>query len=828
MKFSELVNIDDLKKLCEGFTSLTGMVTAILDLDGNVLIATGWQDICTCFHRVHPTTAERCRESDTVLAGKLTEGDQANVYRCKNGLVDVAIPIKLHGRHIANLFTGQFFLEPPDINIFIRQAEEFGFDKEAYLKALDRVPTYSQDKVNSAMSFLSQIGRLLGEMGLARKELEAANTEKQQETKRLGESEQQFRTLVNTIPDLIWLKDREGVFLSCNRQFERFFGTKEANIIGKTDYDFVDTELADHFRKHDRKAVAAGNPSSNEEWVTFAEGGHRALMYTTKTPMHSKDGTLIGILGIGRDITTLHQAHQNIIREKETAQKYLDVAGVMFAALNKQGEITLMNKKGYQILGYPEGELLGRNWFEVCLPASIQDEIKEVFRQQMSGDFKPFEYYENAIFNRAGEERMISFHNTLLQDETGIHGVLFSGEDITERKQAEAQHLELEIQLAQKHKIEALGMMAGGMAHNFNNNLAIILGGIDLTRIKLPDNSEVIPLLDNAKIAVLRSRDLIQNILSYSRQGVLNREPVQMALVVNETLKLLRSTTPTTVKIHYLPDAECQNLTIQADSTRIQEALINLCNNAIQSMDERGELIISLKSIALQPRDIPAQYQCSPGAYLQLSVQDSGCGMTEDLIERIFDPFFTTKAVDQGTGMGLATLQGMVVQHGGLIKVQSTPDQGSTFELYFPLSNTTQPAPSIINTALPHGSEKIIFLDDNDMLANLGKIMLSELGYQVCTMTSSTETLKLFQANPDHFDLVITDQTVPDMTGHELIQELRKIRPNLAAILCTGYSSKVDEDIAKKFKINAFLMKPLELTKLAQTVRRVLDGIEIG
>jgi PAS domain S-box-containing protein len=438
MKFSELVNLEDLKKLCENFTAMTGMVAAILDLEGNVLIATGWQDICTCFHRVHPITAKRCRESDTILAGKLAESDQANVYRCKNGLVDVAIPIKIHGHHVANLFTGQFFFEPPDKNFFIRQAQEFGFDQETYLAALDSVPIYSEDKVNSAMLFLCQIGQILGEMGLAKNELKIANSEIEQESKRLRESEQRFRLLLNTIPDLIWLKDEDGVFLSCNHGTERLLGANESEIVGKTDYDFVDKELADHFRKYDRKVMATRKTNNNEEWVTFREDGRKVLLNTTKTPMLAPDGTLIGVLGVGRDITTRSNDLQALVREKETAQRYLDIAGVMLGALNRQGEIILMNKKGHQILGYPEGKLIGKNWFDVCLPGTILAEIKEVFRKQMSGDFQPLEFYENTILNSSGEELIIAFHNTLLHYEDGISGVLFSGEDITERKQLEA------------------------------------------------------------------------------------------------------------------------------------------------------------------------------------------------------------------------------------------------------------------------------------------------------------------------------------------------------------------------------------------------------
>jgi signal transduction histidine kinase/CheY-like chemotaxis protein/HAMP domain-containing protein len=388
--------------------------------------------------------------------------------------------------------------------------------------------------------------------------------------------------------------------------------------------------------------------------------------------------------------------------------------------------------------------------------------------------------------------------------------------DITELKKVEQE-------LRQKFKMEALGIMAGGMAHNFNNNLSIILGNIELAQIREPQNSQVVPLLENAGTAVFRARDLIQNILAYSRKGTPDKTPIQLSQVVDETIGLLRSTIPTTVNLQLVVDPEIENATIVADSTEIQEALFNLCNNAVYAMGEKGELTVSLKSVDLKKGDIPSSTGLRPGNYVMLSVQDNGCGMTEEIVERIFDPFFTTKTVDQGTGMGLATLQAMVEQRGGLVKVHSAPDKGSTFALYFPLSAKLQTEFSVKNNDLPRGTERILFIDDDEMLASLGKTMLSERGYRVSAMTDSTEALKLFQVNPDSFDLVITDQTMPGITGLVLILELRKIRPDLLTILCTGFSSSVDEDITRELKINAFLMKPLDLPVLLQTVRQVLD-----
>jgi len=479
------------------------------------------------------------------------------------------------------------------------------------------------------------------------------------------------------------------------------------------------------------------------------------------------------------------------------------------------------NKTAAEAFSLSRKEIVGRRCFELF--RGRDDVCPECPIRQMVNTFEP--YSEEVTHEKLNKTFAVNVF-PLLDDNGELTGIAHFARDVTELKQAEAQRLDLEAQVAQKHKIEALGLMAGGMAHNFNNNLAIILGGIDLAQLKLPSDSAVLPLLDNAKIAVLRSRDLIQNILSYSRQGVLNRETVQMALVVDETLQLLRSTIPTTVKVNYQPNSACQDIKIQADATRIQEALINLCNNAIQAMEERGELTIALDSVQLQSRDIPAQYQCSPGFYLQLSVQDTGCGMSPDIIEKIFNPFFSTKSDDQGTGMGLASLQGMVLQQGGLIKVYSAPGEGSTFEIYFPISDSALPTPNPTDISLPRGSEKIIFVDDDEILTNMGESMLAELGYQVCVMTSSSETMKLLQANSNYFDLLITDQTMPEMTGLELIRELRKISPGFPAILCTGYSSRVDEGRASQLGINAFLMKPLELTELAQTVRKVLDSLD--
>jgi diguanylate cyclase (GGDEF)-like protein/PAS domain S-box-containing protein len=259
-----------------------------------------------------------------------------------------------------------------------------------------------------------------------------------QRTHEILAAQRQLKSTLNALPDLVWLKDADGVYLSCNPMFERFFGASEADIIGKTDYDFVDRELADSFREHDHMAMAAGKPSINEEWLSFADDGSRRLFETIKTPMLDDDGKPIGVLGIARDITKRAQAEQALLHSRRQAQQYLNIAGVMLVAIDAEGRIQLVNHKGCEVLGVPEAEILGKDWINHFLPERVRQDVRDNVARMMKGDIAPVEYMENAVLTRKGEERMIAWHNVLLRDESGrISGVLASGEDITERKLAE-------------------------------------------------------------------------------------------------------------------------------------------------------------------------------------------------------------------------------------------------------------------------------------------------------------------------------------------------------------------------------------------------------
>jgi|GEM_PF-7074457 len=398
------------------------------------------------------------------------------------------------------------------------------------------------------------------------------------------------------------------------------------------------------------------------------------------------------------------------------------------------------------------------------------------------------------------------------------------GTDITAMKA-------LEEQLQQKCKMEAVGMIAGGVAHNFNNSLAVIMGSLEMAQRKQSFPDKVESYIENARLATRRSRDLVSQILTYARKSENKIIPIVLSDVVDETQQLLRSTLPATVNLIYESSSNARSLKIDADASQIQEILLNLCNNSVHAMEEAGDLNIRLGSVILKQKDIPSSHDLRAGEYVRITIQDSGCGIEETLLNQIFDPFFTTKGASEGTGMGLATVQAIVERHAGLIKVNSIVGEGTTFELYFPLlidyvfdkADTVNSVDKLKQEA-PRGNETVLIVDDERAVTELQHHMLSDLGYNVCSTTSSSEALRLFILKPNYYDLVITDQIMPELTGLELAAEIKKQRPSIKTILCTGYSSKVSSGKAREEGIDAFVFKPLDFVEIAQTVRQVLDG----
>jgi len=512
----------------------------------------------------------------------------------------------------------------------------------------------------------------------------------------------------------------------------------------------------------------------------------------------------------------LTQKNEQLRKERQKAQKYLDVAGVMLVALNTSGEIALINKQGCKLLKTSETEAIGKNWFDHFLPKRKVDEVKGVFEQLMSGNIKPVEKYENPVRTSHGDERIVAFNNTLLIGSNNrIEGVLFSGEDISDRKR-------LESQLQQSQKMEAIGTLAGGIAHDFNNILAVILGNAELAADDIPPGNPAGKSLKAIHQASIRAKDMVRQLLAFSRKSDEETRLLNMTPIVKESMKMLRSAVPTSVEFKQHISGDVCN--ILGDAAQINQIMMNLVTNASHAMSQEGGLLeVTLEKIMLQEEKTCFDWVLTPGPYVRLKVRDTGEGIEPEIMARIFEPYFTTKEVGKGTGMGLSVIHGIMKRHNGGIRVESELGEGTVFEIYFPALEKTIEEEKEPDEEIEGGSERILFVDDEESMVNLNQQRLERLGYNVIPKTDPLEALEFFRTNPDQIDLIISDMTMPHMTGDKLAQEIRNIRSDMPIIICTGYSERMSENIAQEIGIRKYIEKPIEMANLARSVREVLD-----
>ncbi len=651
----------------------------------------------------------------------------------------------------------------------------------------------------SGQPILNREGEFSGYRGVSR---DISERIKAEETRR--ESQKKLDTLLNATTDTVFLSDPNGIFLSVNNALAERCRMKKEELIGKSIFEISQTESLTERVSKLKNVLATKQP------LRWEEKYNDRYLDNSFYPILGDDGEVSQIAVFSKDITKQKQSEV----ERERLLQAIDQSSETIVITDKDGTIQYVNPSFTKVTGYTSEEAIGQN------PRILKSEKhSEEFYNTMWTALTNGETWSGQLINKKKD-------GSLYTEEVTISPVRDTSRETVNYvavKRDITAEIKMEETLRQAQKMEAVGIMAGGIAHDFNNNLAIILGNVELSLRSSPANSKITARLEDAKTAALRARDLVEQILIYSRQGTQVLKPVQIDLVIDETLKLLRSTIPTTVKIKKTITDQSQDIIIHADSTQLQEILINFCNNAVHAMDDNGEISITLDVVDVKLTDIPAHYERPSGQYAKLRVQDTGSGMSPDTLKRIFDPFYTTKEVGKGTGMGLSVVHGIIETHGGFVVVESTLGKGSTFDVYFPMFEAIKVEEVTINTDLPKGTERILFLDDEDMLAQLGSTILSKQGYQVTTETSSIKALKTFKENSEQFDLVITDQTMPDLCGKDLIKELLTIKPDLPTILCTGYSSKINKAEAKQLGIKAFCLKPLDLSQLVQTARRVLD-----
>ena len=640
----------------------------------------------------------------------------------------------------------------------------------------------------------------------------------------LQESEQRLRNILVETPQIGIALDPQARIVFANRNFLELTGWKADEIMGRDWFElFIPEDIRETVKDVFLSVMAAkdalGYSSYENEILT--KRGERCNVAWSNLVTKDLNGAVVNVTCLGVDLTDRKRAEEELCEQRNFAVNLLETAQIIIMVLDAEGRVVRFNKYMEELTGYQLDEVKGKDWFSTFLPGNNHGRIRELFRKAI-GDIKTRGNI-NPIIATDGREIHVEWYDSTLKDYQGnIIGLLACGLDVSDRKRAEDEKERLQSQLQQSQKMEAIGVLAGGIAHDFNNLLAAMTGYTELASHSLTADSIEKSYLGEVLKAGKRAKELIRQILAFSRPTDENRRPMEVQPVIKEAVKFLWSSTPTYIEIEHYMDQ--YPIAVFGDPSQVSQIVMNLCTNAIHAIGENnGTIRINLERILVENRldeypDLP------PGEYGLFTVTDNGCGMNPEAMTKVFDPFFTTKERGRGTGLGLSVVNGIVESMDGKITVASELGRGTTFKVFLPSIHGASETESVPQGLLERGVERILVVDDEEVLAEMMKRMLEKIGYGVTSFSCPMEALKAFREDPTGYDLVVTDHNMPRMTGLTFGGELMKIRLDIPLILCTGFSENVDQDRALSSGFLDFLMKPVPIRDLAQAVRRALDA----
>ncbi|QWV93794.1 PocR ligand-binding domain-containing protein [Geomonas oryzisoli] len=674
MKYSiaELLDIPKLQTILDSLYAVSGIPSAIIDLEGTILTGSGWQEICTRFHRGNHTTELFCIESDRKITSGLQDQQRHVQITCPLGLTDTATPLIIEGEHLANIFTGQLFLQPPDRGRFRLQAQQYGFDEASYLLAMDRVPVISQDRLDQNLSFIANLTELLAIQGLTQlRSLEVQEC--------LRESEERLQQIISSAQEGIIVYDRGLRFQVWNRYMETLSGYRAEQVLGKLPQDvFPMLEKAGVVQRLQR--VLAGNGVESDEVELRAPDSGRTIWHAdTLAPFRNAGGEIVGVIATVRDIT--------------------------------------------------------------------------------------------------------------------------------ERKQTEEQ-------LRQALKMESVGRLAGGVAHDFNNMLTVIMGQAQLAQMKINPGHPLWHPLEEISRAAQRSSQITRQLLAFSRKEIIDPRPIDLNQLVGEAQKTLLRLIEESITLNFRPGADLWS--VEMDPSQVDQVLVNLAVNARDAMPDGGVLSIHTDNIYLSQKSCQYLRDSVPGEYVQLVVSDTGVGMGDEVLEHIFEPFYTTKEMGKGTGLGLATVYGIVRQNGGFINVYSELGHGTSFKIYLPRTSGATPAEMQRRcTDVRIGTGTVLLVEDNEMVRNVTRSYLKELGYHVIVADTPQAGIDICTRRENRIDLVLTDVIMPGMSGSEMVQEIKANFPDVKVLFMSGYTADL---VARSGVVEEgmhFIQKPFDISTLS-------------
>ncbi|MBI5594354.1 MAG: PAS domain S-box protein [Deltaproteobacteria bacterium] len=686
-----------------------------------------------------------------------------------------------------------------------------------------------QDEVGMLAGAFRQMQKALKDLykGLEKQVAELKRTERA-----LRESEEKYRVIFENSGAALLFIEEDMTISMVNREFENLSGYSKTEVEGRMKWkDFlVKPDDAARITESQRAGDIHPEESASRacEFQFIGRDGQIKDLVVAVAVLSETRQSLAALLDIAERKRAEEALEKSMSLYRLLAENISDVIWTMDMNLR----FTYLSPSVFHQRGYTVEEVMSQSVEDFLTPASLDDAMKAFAEElEIEGreqkDLDRTRVIEIEQIRKDGSTIWTEVKMIFLRDDDAHPvGILGVTRDITERKRAEAERERLEKRLRQSQKMEAVGTLAGGIAHDFNNILMAITGHTELALHHAPEGSPLRHNLLKILKADYRAADLVKQILAFSRQSDQERKSVSIVAIIEEVLKLLRSTLPSTIQIRHDVAVLPEGGLVLADSIQIHQVIMNLCVNAAYAMrDQGGILSVALSEFQVDAYFLSKHPNLHQAPCVRLSVSDTGCGMEPEVVERIFEPYFTTKGLGEGTGLGLAVVQGIVKNHGGAIEVYSEPGQGTSFHVFLPMIAKTPAVNAAVEAkeALPIGKERILFVDDEKILADLGQEILESLGYDVVTHTNSLEALETFRIQSGAFDLVITDMTMPGLTGKEFASEILAIRPDIPIILCTGFSVIINEQQAKEAGIREFVMKPYSINSLADTVRKVLD-----
>jgi len=621
--------------------------------------------------------------------------------------------------------------------------------------------------------------------------------------------------VLNSLPGIFYMFDQTGRLLRWNRNFEQVTEYSPEEIAGMSPLDFF--LGADRALIEERIGEVFANGASDAEANLVSKSGKQTPYYFTGQMIHVEGNTCL--IGMGIDVTERLQMQEALLHSEKQFRNLLENVQLVAVMLDRNGNITYCNGYLLGLTGWSNEEILGKSWFDLFLPEEVRESVRSFFNAGIANAALPNQH-ENHIMTRKGDRRLIVWNNSMLYDPRGdVTGTASIGIDVTE-------HRSLEEQLRESQKMEAVGRLAGGIAHDFNNLLTVIIGYGELLLSKIGEGKPMSLEAGEIRKAALKAASLTSQLLAFSRRQILSPEVLDLNGIVTDVEKMLRRIIEEHIDLELNLDEDLWK--VKADRNRIEQVIVNLAINAKDSMSKGGTLSIGTRNIMIDETTVNIHPGVGPDAYVALSIKDTGHGMDPWTLAHIFEPFFTTKEVGKGTGLGLATVYGIVMQSGGQIHVDSEPGHGTTFTIYLPrvreAASPPKEAAPAGRIASPSYSKTVLLVEDSDTVRELTRNILELTGYDVLEAGSPEDAIRLCESHAGEIHLLLTDVVMPGMSGRDLSDRLRPGRPAMKVLYMSGYT---DEAIVDHGILDAgihFIPKPFSPASMAQKILEVLNS----